>query len=321
MRRILQRSILVVSLAPAPGWAADLRVPPPAPTTPASPWELAVNVTGVTDYNFRGISQSDRGPSAWALGELRYDLGKTLQLYAGVAAESIEFPNRARAEVDFFAGVRPKFGALTLDLGVWYYEYPNGTTFNGTPPSVATCANGFVTPTGFCNVVKAKLSYFEVFGKATYALSDQVSLGANVFHAGNWLNAGTPGTYASLTAKVSAPSSWTPPDWGIYVAGELGRYWFNTTDPFYGVPAFPNGVEYPDYTHWNIGGGVTYKAVTFDLRYYDTTLSRIECNIITSDHTAVFNPGAVTVANPSGLTSRWCGAAVIGKLSVDISSR
>ncbi len=80
-------------------------------------------------------------------------------------------------------------------------------------------------------------------------------------------------------------------------------------------------MKYPDYTHWNVGFGVSWSVVTFDLRYYDTTLSAAECNIITSDHTARFDPGGVSPANPSGLTSRWCGAAVIGKLSIDVSGK
>ena len=49
---------------------------------------------------------------------------------AGIAGESISFPNRAAAEIDLYAGFRPTFDKLALDFGVWYYWYPGGQCFN-----------------------------------------------------------------------------------------------------------------------------------------------------------------------------------------------
>jgi hypothetical protein len=106
---------------------------------------------------------------------------------------------------------------------------------------------------------------------------------------------------------------------GAYVSGELGHYWFGTTDAFYGTPIFPNGIKYPDYTTWNIGLAFTYKVFTLDLRYYDTDLSKANCNVLTGDHTASFDPTAASATNPDGLVSRWCGAAFIAKFSADLT--
>ncbi len=155
---------------------------------------VAAGATLASDYNFRGISQSARGPSAWGYGEIRYNVSGALQFYAALGGDTVDFPNRARAEFDLYGGIRPKFGKLSLDLGAWYYAYPGGTTFNATPPSAITCANGFVTPSGFCNVVKGDVSFIEAFAKAAYAVDEQVSLGANLFYSPNWLNSGAPGT-------------------------------------------------------------------------------------------------------------------------------
>jgi hypothetical protein len=58
----------------------------------------------------------------------------------------------------------------------------------------------------------------------------------------------------------------------------------------------------------------TYKAFTLDLRYYDTNLSKGDCNAFTSDHTATGTTN-VTAINPSGLGSNWCSAAFVAKLS------
>ena len=67
----------------------------------------------------------------------------------------------------------------------------------------------------------------------------------------------------------------------------------------------------PDYTYWNIGVGLTYKAMTVDLRYHDTDLSRGECFVLTGDLRGL----------PSGKgplnSSKWCGEAFIAKVAFD----
>ena len=106
----------VVLATPAP--AADLKVKgTPMPAPPPNPWDVAFGAALVSDYIFRGISQSNRKPSVWAYFEPRYNVSKDLQLYVGVSGESISFPNRAAAEIDAYAGFRPTFGPLALDFG------------------------------------------------------------------------------------------------------------------------------------------------------------------------------------------------------------
>ncbi len=63
--------------------------------------------------------------------------------------------------------------------------------------------------------------------------------------------------------------------------------------------------------------GLTYKAMTVDLRYYDTDLSKEECNVLTADPGATFGGSPIPITNPAGLQSKWCGAAFIGKISFD----
>src|SRR6185503_6060560 len=74
------------------------------------------------------------------------------------------------------------------------------------------------------------------------------------------------------------------------------------TDAFYGVPVFPSGVKLPDYNTWNIGVSFTYQTFTLDFRYYDTDLSKTNCNVQTDVTTATFGGGGtITPINPSGL--------------------
>ncbi len=72
----------------------------------------------MTDYNFRGITQSAHHPSAQAGFEPRYNFNSTWQGYVGISGESIDFPNNAAAEIDFYGGIRPTFDKLALDFGV-----------------------------------------------------------------------------------------------------------------------------------------------------------------------------------------------------------
>jgi uncharacterized protein (TIGR02001 family) len=323
MRNILL-STMALAVFAAPAMAADLPVKakPIVPVVAESPWDIAFGAALMNDYNFRGISQSAHKPSVAAYFEPRYNVNKDLQLYFGVSGESIDFPNHAAAEIDFYAGFRPTFGSLALDFGAWYYYYPGGLTFNGLG-AATTCTNGFFVVTAAfganCNTAKGDQSFWEFYGKGTYTVNDNVSFGGNVFYDPSWLNSGAPGVYASGTFKLTAPGTWLPSGIGAYLSGELGHYWLGTTDSFYFTPSFPTGINLPDYTTWNVGVAFTYKVFTLDLRYYDTDLSRANCNVLTGDHTASFNPGNISALNPDGLGSSWCGAAFVAKLSADLT--
>ncbi|WGR95471.1 TorF family putative porin [Bradyrhizobium sp. ISRA443] len=305
--------------------AADMAVkavkaPPPAPF---EPWDVAFGSSLSSDYIFRGVTQSNHKPSVSAYFEPRYNVTKDLQLYVGVSGESISFANRAAAEVDVYGGIRPTFGAFAFDIGVWGYLYPGGTCQFGAPfdtagnPLGPECATNFLANG---NVMKRDVSFFEVYGKVTYTINDNWAFTLNEYYSPNFLNTGAWGNYSSIIGKYTAPSTiFGSSGVGMYVSGEFGRQWLGTSDSFYGVPAFPNGIKYADYNTWNIGIGFTYKVFTLDLRYSDTDMSKGDCNAFTSDFTAGGTTN-VTPINPSGLGSNWCGAAGIAKLSVDLTA-
>jgi uncharacterized protein (TIGR02001 family) len=296
-------------------WAADMPMvtkAPPAPAPVASPWDVAFGSWVASDYNFRGITQSAHRPAVGTYFEPRYNFSDSLQGYLGVGGESIDFPNHAAAEIDFYGGIRPTFGKLALDFGAWYYYYPGGICFNG---AVAGCQPNL--PNG--NVVKSDLSFWEVYGKATYTVNDQFSFGGSIYYSPSVLNSGADGEFLAGTAKYIIPASYFPKDWGMYVSADVGHWWLGTSDNFYALPApgLTNGIPYKSYTTWDLGFGFTYKVFTLDLRYYDTDLNKGDCNAFTSDHTA--SGTASTSINPGGPGSDWCGATFIAKLSVDTS--
>ncbi len=340
-------ALLATALAMVTGsaFAADMRVKAvKAPPPPAfDPWDIAFGGGIMSDYIFRGITQSNHKPSVTAYFEPRYNVNKDLQLYVGVSAESISFPNRAAAEIDIYGGIRPTFGAFAFDIGVWGYLYPGGSCYYGAANALggvadqsgralsADCLEKGLVNT---NVIKKDLSFFEVYGKVAYTINDSFVVGLTEYYTPSYLNSGAWGNYTSITAKYTAPSTiFGSSGVGMYVSGEFGRQWLGTSDSFYGTGVtnpgfagpFPNGIKYADYNTWNIGVGFTYKVMTLDLRYSDTDLNKGNCNAFTSDFSARGNIGpaagtSITAINPTGVGSNWCGAAGIAKLSFDLTA-
>jgi uncharacterized protein (TIGR02001 family) len=258
-------SVIALAASAAPVLAADLvtKAPPAAVVAPAAPlWDIAFGGIIQSDYNFRGVSQSNRGPSAGAYFEPQYN-SPIGTFYVGLAGYSIDFPTSLgftspSAEIDIYGGWRYTWGQLSLDLGAIDYYYPRETF------------NGLVDDT----------DYYEIYAKAAYAITPALTVGANVFWTPDLLNYGgvftasgfnddAAATYASLTAKWVTP--WTYGDLGAYVSGEVGHWWIDDS----GFKAL--GFGDPSYTYFNAGVAFTYKAVTLDLRYYGTDMDKQGC--------------------------------------------
>lgn len=321
MKRVAVSLVVAASLASSAAVAADMAVKAPPPAPAPSPWDIAITGALMSDYNFRGITQSNHQPSLQFGVESRYNFTKDLQGYIGVSGESIDFPNRAAAEIDFYGGIRPTFDKLALDFGGWYYFYPDGQCFGpvvgpgscnalGGGPSVAlTLPNG--------NVVKQDVSFVEGYGKATYTVNDNFNFGGSIWGSPSVLNSGAPGIYYTGNVTFTAPSNVLPNGLGVLFSADVGWWQLGTSDAFYAAPpAFPTGVPYTSYLNWDAGLSFTWKIFTLDFRYYQSNLTKAECNVFTSDHTASFSAGSVTAQNPAGLASNWCGADFVVKLSV-----
>lgn len=263
--------------------AADPLPSPPAPAAVATPvlFDLVFGAKLLSDYNFRGISQTDLRPAVQGYAELQvWDNF----FYAGVFGSNVKLPTNPDAEVDITAGIRPKFGPFTFDFGVIRYVYPN-------EGGLDVLGNPFIVD---------NTDYTELVGKVSYTYATSLTLGANVFHAWDYLHTGASGTYASATAKYALPFLE-----GLAVSGELGRYFLGRTSFNLGA------IELEDYTYWNVGVAYTYKIFTVDVRYHDTDLSKADCFIISGDPSGFFNGGR----------SNWCGPAIVASVSADTTLR
>jgi hypothetical protein len=310
---------LVVSAA-APAFAADMpaKAPKAAPAAAPSPWDIAFGAAVMSDYNFRGISQSDRGPAGFAYFEPRFNVTPDIQIYGGIAATSVKLATDPAAEVDLYGGIRPTFGPVAFDFGAIYYWYPNENQFCGTGVPPCLGYPGFTN----LNTTLADTDFWEVYAKVLWTVNPMITLGGNLYYSPSWLHTGAPGTYASGTAKFTAPENFLGNGITMYVSGEAGYYWLGTTDFLPGIytnTAGTAGADLPDYAYWNVGIGFNWKVFTLDLRYHDTNLSKADCNFLTADPTAVFT-GPVAVTNSiTNAASKWCGAAFIARLSADLT--
>lgn len=290
LRYSLTGAALSLAVASGAAQASDLpskKGAPPAPPVPSVVWiDAAFNAKVMTDYNFRGISQTDRKPAVQGGVELQfYDN----LFYAGVYASNVDLATKPPAEIDFYGGIRPKFGPVTLDVGVWQYYYPN--------------EKQFIDPFGIFWTPK-NTDYTEVYGKVSYNFEDKLIVGANVFYAWDWLGTGATGTYASVTAKYNLPFLE-----GLSISGEFGHYWLGTTNLAIWSTVPPT--DLPDYNYWNAGISYTWKNLTADVRYHDTDLSKKECFLLTADPRGVFSGDA---------RSKWCNPTVVATLSFDITA-
>ena len=99
-------------------------------TTPAGAQQAetpkVVTVSGgatlVSDYRFRGISQTDKRSAVQGTFTVVHESG----LYGTVWGSSIDdyVYNGSDQEIDFVVGYRKAFGGTTIDGGILYYYYP-----------------------------------------------------------------------------------------------------------------------------------------------------------------------------------------------------
>ncbi|MCW5680621.1 MAG: TorF family putative porin [Xanthobacteraceae bacterium] len=279
MKKILGTGVALALLTGA-AVAADIPVKAPIlKAAPAPVWDVAIGGWIGSDYNFRGISQSDRSPTGGAYFEVQYN-GVVGQLYAGVAGSGVDLSGDVglsdpASEIDFYAGWRNTWGKFSLDVGYWYYWYPQ-ETFN--------------------------TDFQEVYVKAAYAVTPDLTFGVNLFYTPDLLNqslfAGTDvdALYTSATLKWVTP--WTSGNWGSFISGEVGYWDINFVPGFHLVD--------PSYTYWNAGFALTYKAITIDFRYHDTDHSTASCAAVLGI------PGATNRASQT-----YCSEAFIVKVSFD----
>jgi len=99
--------------------------------------------------------------------------------------------------------------------------------------------------------------YGELFAKADYNFQDKVTLGARVFFAPDFNQSGNTATFVAGGVKVPLPH-----DFSVYAG--IGYQFFEDPEAF-------------EQLAWTAGVSYDWKALTFDVRYWDTDLNDEEC--------------------------------------------
>src|SRR5215213_5932913 len=170
-----------------------------AAATPAAaqdaPESDALTISGgatlVSDYRFRGISQTDKRFAVQGTLSVGHESG----FYATVWGSSIDdyVYNGADQEIDLIGGYKKTFGDTTVDVGLLYYYYP------GSGGIASDFFEPYASVSQAIGPVTAKAS--AAYAPKQAALSIGAGKQDNLYLAGD-LSASIPKTPISLTAHV-----------------------------------------------------------------------------------------------------------------------
>lgn len=225
----------------------------------ASDWTATGNIGVVSDYYFRGISQSWHKPTVQGGMDITHSSG----FYAGVWGSGVT-PNTypdANTEIDVYAGYNgtiPVVEKLGYTVGIYGYMYPGGS-WKKYRASNASNPNDVLTPRGGrWDTYEANIgiSYDWISAKLSYTLTDWFGADKST----GWDGSTKGSTYFEVNAAYPLP--W----WDLTLIGHVGR--LNVSGKL--DPTFtPDGVNFPstsisgatnpDYTDWKIGLSKAFK--------------------------------------------------------------
>ena len=232
----------LLGAAALPAYAADLygAAPVVEAAEPSHKLALSANVALTTDYVFRGISQTLNDPALQGGFDLTYNI-----FYAGIWASNVDFgagtdlagnpQNLADLEIDYYAGIRPKWKGITFDIAGLYYTYPSAFDPGG------------------------EFDYFELKTGMAYTFNEKLTLAlTNYWSPDNFLETGDNDVLEFGAAYAFANKIWmfTPTVSGVY-----GHQWGDANAGGF------------DYNYWNAGltlGFYDKPAFSIDVRYWDT---------------------------------------------------
>jgi uncharacterized protein (TIGR02001 family) len=227
-------------------------------TAPPEPITVSGSVALVSDYRFRGVSQSDKEMAIQGGITITHESGFYVGAWGSNLAGWGTFGG-ANMELDLIGGYKtPIGGGGTLDVGLTWYMYPGGAD-----------KTDFAEP------------YIKLSGT-----TGPVTLTAGVFYApqqealGNWWFTGADavtGVYNDPGDKednlyLSGDAVAAIPNTPVSLRAHIG---YSDGNPGLG----PNGTSVAPtgtYWDWTLGADFTYKNLTLGVSYVDTDISRAD---------------------------------------------
>ena len=235
-----------------------LSSPALAQEEPEPDFTVSGSVAGLSDYRFRGVSQSDKDPAVQGTIQVTHKSG----LYVGVFGSNLAGwgtfggPN---LESDVFGGFKFPIGdGASVDIGLTWYMYAGGadkTDF--AEPYVKL--NGTLGPVSLVAGV--------AYAPKQEALGRWYRTGAE-FVAGTPSDPGDKEDNLYIWGDAAAAIPSTP----LTVKGHLGYSDGNSGLGPNGTSVAPTG----EYFDWLLGVDATWKNLTLGVAYVDTDISRAD---------------------------------------------
>jgi len=206
-------------------------------TDPPSPVTISGSVGVVTDYKFRGISQTDGNFAVQGGITLSHESGFYASVWGSSVDDYVTAHGTAHQEIDLIAGFKTTSGGATFDIGALYYVYP-GTRLAGDTSS-SDFVETYASIAYGIGPVTAKVGLAYAPKQKALALNQIGPKNDNVYISGD-LSASVPNTPIGLSA---------------HIGHTFGPSWLAIGD---------------EYTDWSLGATYTYKALTFGVSYVDT---------------------------------------------------
>jgi uncharacterized protein (TIGR02001 family) len=229
----MRKSVLsaAVAAALAVPVLAVAQTPAPAPATPA----VTGNISLVSDYRFRGISQTFDEPALQGGFDYAHASGIYLGNWNSNVSQGAGFPG-GNLEMDFYGGWKKAFGDFGLDVGFIYYYYPGTDSGPGIPFSPFNNRTGD-THSGKVDNKEIyiggswkflSLKYFnsidDYFSVPGTKNTSYIDLSANYDFGGGW---GLVGHYGHLDFKDVTDGSYN--DWKLGITKDIRGWVFGAT--------------------------------------------------------------------------------------------
>ena len=213
-------------------------IAPLANAADEAPFTLSANVNLVSDYYFRGLSQTWHKPALQGGADFSHSSG----LYAGVWSSNVSGNQYAGGsqEIDYFGGYNAKLNDdLTLTAGVYGYYYP------GADYSKATAS---VYEHQSYNTVElnAGASWKWLSGKYSYAVTDYFGINQKTGYDGDSKGTG----YLELNASYNVTDD-------IALAAHVG--WTHITAKLANGATTAGGASDPSYKDYKLAVTKTFK--------------------------------------------------------------
>lgn len=209
-------TVLAALLATAGASSFAQTAAPAAPAAAAAPEStLSYNIGAVTDYRYRGISQSRLKPAVSGGVDFSHASGA----YVGVWASSIQWikdaGGNAKAEVDIYGGYKGEAGPVAYDIGVLTYQYPSAA-LSPTPNTTEIYGAATMGPA----TLKYSHALTNTFGFANSKNSGYLDLSAT-FDVGNGFTVVPHIGHQRIAGSGNGDFSYT--DFSVAVTKDFGK--------------------------------------------------------------------------------------------------